>query len=159
MATLSRLNIDLICNSAQFRKELDKAVMRSKRFRKNVQNDFTKAGKAITVVSTAIAGLAGRETIRAADEMTNLRNRMFALTRSSEETTIAMRDIIKISKLTRTDIRSTGDVYTKMAIATAELGVNQEELAKATAAVNNSFLLSGASATEANNSARQLAQG
>lgn len=159
MATLSRLSVDLVANSAGFRKELDKASKRTSRFSKKAQNDFRRVTTAVVAMTGAVAGLAGREVVQAADSMTNLRNRMFALTESTEDTAIAMRDIKTIARLTRSDIKATGDVYTKMAIATKDLGVNQEELAKATAAVNNTFLLSGASSIEAANSARQLAQG
>lgn len=159
MSTLARLSVDLVANSAGFRKELDKASKRTGKFSRKAQADFKRVATAVVALTGAVAGLAGREIVQAADSMTNLRNRMFALTESSEKTAIAMRDIKKIAKLTRSDIKSTGDVYTKMAIATKDLGVNQEELAKATAAVNNTFLLSGASSMEAANSARQLAQG
>ena len=159
MATLSRLSVDLVANSAGFRKELDKASKKTSRFSKKAASDFKRVGTAVAAMTGAVAGLAGREMVQAADAMTNLRNRMFALTESSEKTAIAMRDIKTIAKLTRSDLKATGDVYTKMAIATKDLGVNQEELAKATAAVNNTFLLSGASSMEAANSARQLAQG
>lgn len=159
MATLSRLSVDLVANSAGFRKELDKASKRTSQFSKKASRDFNRVSTAVVAMTGAVAGLAGREIVQAADSMTNLRNRMFALTESSEKTAIAMRDIKTIAKLTRSDLKATGDVYTKMAIATKDLGVNQEELAKATAAVNNTFLLSGASSMEAANSARQLAQG
>lgn len=159
MATLARLSVDLVANSAGFRKDLDKASKRTSRFSRKAQADFKRVAVAVVALGGAVASLAGREVVQAADSMTNLRNRMFALTESTEKTAIAMRDIKKIARLTRSDISSTGDVYTKMAIATKDLGVNQEELAKATAAVNNTFLLSGASSMEAANSARQLAQG
>lgn len=158
-AAVAKLAVELSANDAGFRKTIDDATKRTKKFGKQGKREFEKVAKAAMVLTGAIAALAGREMVRAADSMTNLSNRMFALTESAEKTAIAMRDIKTIAKLTRSDIQSTGDVYTKMAIATKDLGVNQEELAKATAAVNNTFLLSGTSSIEAANSARQLAQG
>lgn len=159
MATLSRLSVDLVANSAGFRKELDKAGKSTQRFKRNSKKAFKEIAKAVSMMAGAMAVAAGGAMIKVADQMQNLRNRMFALTKDTRKTEIAMRDIATIARVTRSDIAATGDVYTKMAIATQDLGVNQEELAKATAAVNNTFLLSGASTMEAANSARQLAQG
>jgi len=159
MATLARLSVDLVANSGGYRKELDKAGRATARFKKRANKAFREITKAVGLMAGAMA-LAGAGTmIKLADQMQNLKNRMFALTKDTKKTAIAMRDIATIARVTRSDIAATGDVYTKMAIATADLGINQEELAKATAAVNNTFLLSGASTLEAANSARQLAQG
>ena len=156
---LARLAVFLTCNSAGFRKEIDKAGKKTTMFSKKAQKDFAKITKVVITATTAMAALAGREMVRAADQMTNLRNRMFALTESSKKTAIAMRDIVAIASVTRSDIKATGDIYTKMAIATKDMAISQEDLAMATATVNNSFILSGTSAYEAANSARQLAQG
>lgn len=158
MATLSRLSIDLVANSASFRKDLDKASRSSQRFSKKAQQDFNRVAMAAAAVSGAVVAMSA-SMVRASDELQNVRNRMFALTKSADATAIAMKDIAQIAKVSRSDIASVGDVYTKMSVATKGLGYNQEQLAQATAAVSNSFLLSGASSQEAANSARQLAQG
>lgn len=159
MATLARLSVDLVANSGGYRKELDKAGKATARFKKRSQKAFKEITKAVGLMAGAMALAGAGAMITLADQMQNLKNRMFALTKDTRKTAIAMRDIATIARVTRSDIAATGDVYTKMAIATADLGINQEELAKATAAVNNTFLLSGASTMEAANSARQLAQG
>ena len=159
MATLSRLAIDLVANSASFRKDLDKAGKKANNFSNKARKDFGRVAAAVSALGIAVAGLAGTEMVQASDAMQNLRNRMFALTKSAEQTEIAMKDIAIIARLSRADLASVGDVYTKISMATQGLGFNQEELAKATASVSNTFLLSGASASEAANSARQLAQG
>ena len=159
MATLSRLAVDLVANSASFRKDLDKAGKKANGFSRKAKKDFGRVTAAVAALGVAVGALAGTEIVKASDALQNLRNRMFALTKSAEQTEIAMKDIAIIARISRSDIASVGDVYTKMSMATQGLGYNQEELAKATAAVSNSFLLSGASASEAANSARQLAQG
>jgi len=159
MSTLARLSVDLVANSAGYRKELDKAGKATARFKRRAAKQFKEITKAVGLMAGAMALAGGGAMIALADQMQNLKNRMFALTKDTRKTAIAMRDIATIARVTRSDIAATGDVYTKMAIATADLGINQEELAKATAAVNNTFLLSGASTMEAANSARQLAQG
>ncbi len=159
MSTLARLSVDLVANSAGYRKELDKAGKATARFKRRAAKQFNEITKAVGLMAGAMALAGGGAMIALADQMQNLKNRMFALTKDTRKTAIAMRDIATIARVTRSDIAATGDVYTKMAIATADLGINQEELAKATAAVNNTFLLSGASSMEAANSARQLAQG
>jgi len=93
------------------------------------------------------------------DSITDLRNRLNSFNESAAQTENEMDMLMRVSMLTRQSFDSTGVVFTRMKQATAGLGYESEQLAKATATVAATFKLSGTSAYEANNSARQLAQG
>jgi tape measure domain-containing protein len=106
-----------------------------------------------------IAAFGVRELVRAGDTFVNLQNRMGALTGSAEGTANAMAHMKRIANESRSDFDSVGDLFAKITFATKEMGLSQQEVADATQTVANTFIISGASAIEASNASRQLAQG
>jgi tape measure domain-containing protein len=91
--------------------------------------------------------------------MTNLRNKMKATFETSNEVAIGMNQIRAIAKASRSDLSSVGTLYQRIAVSTKHLGTTQKEVAQVTEVITNSFLMSGTTASEAANSARQFAQG
>jgi tape measure domain-containing protein len=65
----------------------------------------------------------------------------------------------RIALESRSDFDAVGDLFAKITFATKEMGLSQQEVADATQTVANTFIISGASAIEAANASRQLAQG
>ena len=65
----------------------------------------------------------------------------------------------RIALESRSDFDAVGDLFAKITFATKEMGLSQQEVADATPTVANTFIISGASAIEAANASRQLAQG
>jgi tape measure domain-containing protein len=106
-----------------------------------------------------IAAFGVRELVRAGDTFVNLQNRMGALTGTAEGTANAMAHMKRIANESRSDFDSVGDLFAKITFATKEMGLSQQEVADATQTVANTFIISGASAIEASNASRQLAQG
>jgi len=106
-----------------------------------------------------IAAFGVREIIRAGDTFVNVQNRMMALSGSAEKTAGAMAHMKRIANESRSDFDAIGTLFTRLTIATQELGVSQNDIAKATQTVANTFVIAGAESSEAANSARQLAQG
>tara|TARA_B100000963_G_scaffold216298_1_gene188650 strand:- start:7059 stop:8747 length:1689 start_codon:yes stop_codon:yes gene_type:complete len=106
-----------------------------------------------------IAAFSVRELVRAGDSFVNIQNRMQALTGSTEQTADAMANIKRIANESRSDFDAVGTLFTRLTIATQDLGVAQRDIAKATQTVANTFVIAGAETSEAANSARQLAQG
>ena len=106
-----------------------------------------------------IAAFGVREIIRAGDTFVNVQNRMMALSGSAEKTADAMAHMKRIANESRSDFDAIGTLFTRLTIATQELGVSQNDIAKATQTVANTFVIAGAESSEAANSARQLAQG
>jgi tape measure domain-containing protein len=109
--------------------------------------------------NTLVAAFGVRELVRAGDTFVNLQNRMGALTGSAEGTANAMAHMKRIANESRSDFDSVGDLFAKITFATKAMGLSQQEVADATQTVANTFIISGASAVEASNASRQLAQG
>nr|BAR29368.1 structural phage protein [uncultured Mediterranean phage uvMED] len=127
-----------------------------KKFRGDV--DSTKNAIA-NLRNQIIAAFGVREIIRAGDTFVNVQNRMMALSGSAEKTADAMAHMKRIANESRSDFDAIGTLFTRLTIATQELGVSQNDIAKATQTVANTFVIAGAESSEAANSARQLAQG
>jgi len=91
--------------------------------------------------------------------MIGVKNRMDAFTGSAEETAIAMNHMRRIALESRSDFDAVAMLFTRLSLATEHLGATQKDVADATQMVANTFIIAGSHAQEANNSARQLAQG
>lgn len=107
-----------------------------------------------------VAAYAGvREIQRLADTYTNLQNRLRQVTTGTENLSTVTNKLFDIANRTRTAYEGTANLYARVALATKELGVSQQELLTFTERVNQAIILSGASAIEANNGLIQLSQG
>jgi tape measure domain-containing protein len=109
--------------------------------------------------NTIVAAFSGRELVQAANVMIGVKNRMDAFTGSAEETAKAMAHMKRIALESRSDFDAVAMLFTRLSLATEHLGATQDDVAKATQMVANTFIIAGSHAQEANNSARQLAQG
>ena len=90
--------------------------------------------------------------------MVNLRNKMGATFDTTREVANGMLNV-RIAKESRSELDAVGTLYQRIAVSTKSLGTTQEDVAKVTQVVANSFLMSGTTTSEATNSARQFAQG
>jgi len=128
---------------------------------------FNKFKKDVNATNNAIKNLRNqliaafgvREIVRAGDAFVNIQNRMMALTGSAEETAKAMAHIKRIANESGSDFAAVGALFTRLGMATKNFGISQQAVADAVQTVANTFVISGAEASEAANSARQLAQG
>lgn len=112
-----------------------------------------------TLRNTIVAAFSTREIVLAANVMIGVENRMNALTGSAAETAMAMDHMRRIASDSRSDFDAVAMLFTRLALATEHLGATQQDVADATQTVANTFIIAGSHAQEANNSARQLAQG
>lgn len=134
----------------------DKSKGAINKFQKNIDktNNTLK-----NLRNTIVAAFSVREIVNAANVMIGVENRMNALTGSAEKTGIAMDHMRRIAADSRSDFDAVAMLYTRLALATEHLGATQRDVADATQTVANTFIIAGSHAQEANNSARQLAQG
>lgn len=159
-AVLRTLAVRISANTAQFRKDIDKVDKRFRRFSSGMRREAMMfQGQMAALGATVATGFGVAEVARAADEMVNLRNKMGATFDTTREVANGMLDIKRIAKESRSELDSVGTLYQRIAISTKSLGTSQEDVAKVTQVVANSFLMSGTTASEAANSARQFAQG
>ena len=131
---------------------------------KKAFNSFSKSTKQAndslkTLRNTIIGAFSVREIVQAGNVMIGVRNRMQAFTGSVEETSKAMDHMKRIAIESRSDFDAVAMLFTRLSLATEHLGATQLDVAKATQMVANTFIIAGSHAQEANNSARQLAQG
>jgi len=162
MATsvLRTLAVRLNMNSASFRKDVDKIDKRMNRLSTNMRRQANMfSGSIAQMGMTLAAGFGANQMVEAADTMTNLRNKMGATFDSAEDVAHGMMEIKRIAKESRSDIDAIGILYSRLTMASKNLKTSQEEIAAVTQVVANSFVISGTSASEANNSTRQFIQG
>ena len=143
-----KYQIDLLANNKS-----GAALKKFKGDINSVHNQVTRLG------ATIAAAFGTREIVQAANVMVGVENRMNALTGSATETAKAMDSMKRIAMESRSDFDSVAMLFTRLALATEHLGTTQEQLADATQMVANTFIIAGSHTQEANNSARQLAQG
>jgi len=162
MATsvLRTLALRLRLNSAQFQKDIGKVDRRMKKLSGSMRRSANMFNSQLGALGATFAtGFGLGELKNAADTMVNLRNKMNATYETSQEVAQGMLDIKRVARESRSDLDSVGTLYQRIAVSTKNMGATQEEVAAITQVVSNSFLLSGTTASEAANSARQFAQG
>lgn len=93
-----------------------------------------------------------------ADHWVLISSRIKLVTDSTEEHAAALHELFRISNETRNDLSASAALYQRMAIVSDELGVSQRDILNVIESVNNGLLVSGATAVEAAQSVRQLAQ-
>ena len=144
-------------------KKLDSAAAKTERETKNLTRATDQMSGAYrglrTVLATVGAGLLVRELVQASDTYTELRSQIKLVTDSQEELNAVFAESYELANDTRGSLEGTVQLYTKLARSTEELGLANDELFTITKAVNQSFVVSGASAQEAEGAIRQLAQG
>ena len=134
----------------------DKSAKAVNSFKKNI-NSTNQALASLR--NTIVTAFGVREIVNAANVMIGVENRMNALTGSAAETAKAMDHMRRIAIESRSDFDAVAMLFTRLSLATEHLGATQDDVAKATQMVANTFIIAGSHAQEANNSARQLAQG
>ena len=133
---------------------------------RNIEGIGRSADRAVTPLSGLKSLLAGLVTasavasvVRMADEYTNLQNRLRLVTSDTANLKKVTAELLAVSNQTRSDFTATGELYSRLASSTKELGLSQRQLLNFTKQVNQAIVLSGASAQEAAGGLRQLAQG
>lgn len=122
-----------------------------------------KAGSGVQLLQRALAGLAVGSALtflqRQADLYTNIQNRLKLVTSGTEELSAVTQKLFDVSNRTRQSYESTAGMYSRVALATRELGLSQQDLLGFTESLNQAVVLSGASAVEAEAAMIQLSQG
>jgi len=124
----------------------------------NIRTMFSPVNLLTGGIAGLIAAMGIGDVIRFSDEMKRLDNQLKLVTASDKERFALQKQLLQLSNRSYSAITTTTEIYAKMARATQELGVNEEQLLAVTRAVNQSFVISGASTQEAEGSIRQLAQ-
>ena len=162
MATsvLRTLAVRLRMNSAAFKKDIAAVDKRFKSTMNSMRRSSMQFQNQLGQIGVSLAsGFGMAAVVNAADEMTNLRNKLGATYDATHQVAIGMHDVRAIAKASRSDIAAVGTLYQRLAVSSKHLGTTQKDLAEVTEVITNTFLMSGTTASEAANSARQFAQG
>lgn len=138
----------------------DKSTRKFGKGAKSTAVDLNKLRVAAVGLVGAIGGVAAiRSIVRASDTYTELRSQLRLVTESQEELNQVYEQTFRLAQDTRQDLEGTVNLYARLARSTDTLKLSNEDLLTITRAVNQSFVISGASAEEAAGAVRQLSQG
>ena len=104
-------------------------------------------------------GLAVSQIVQLTDAYTNLQNRLRVVTNGQQELVNVTEELFQIAQRTRSSFEGSAELYSRLALATRDLGTSQKELTQFTESMNKAIILSGASGREANAGLIQLSQG
>ena len=148
--------IDVVANATGFSGTIRQVEGRLSRA-ENAANRFRR-----TVVRAFAVGVLvryARQLARVADEFSNLQNRLRTVTRTQADLNAVTERLLDVSNATRTSLQTNAELYQRLAGATTNLGLSQNELLDITKSLNQAVTLSGVTAVEAANSIRQFTQG
>lgn len=127
-------------------------------------SQFNAAANAIALTGARVGGLiaalaGGTTVISATADIQNYTARLKAATDSQGEFVVAYESLRRVAGATRSDLGETINFYTRLKLATSQLGLSQNQLAGIITTVQQSIRLSGAGAQEANAALIQFVQG
>lgn len=139
-------------------KQID-GLSRSAKQAEGATSGLTRHVKMLASAFAAYGGItAAKEILQTADAFAQMTARLALATGSTENATRAYNDLLNLVRASHSDIQSTTDLYTKMAISTKEMGLSHEGLLTVTDSVAKAMRLSGAGAAESATAIRQLGQ-
>lgn len=115
--------------------------------------DLSRAAQAVA------AAISVQQVIAYADAWTVVNNKLANSVRANEQLADVTERVFNIAQGTRTSLDATATLYSRLERATREYNVSADQLAKLTTTINQGFVISGATAEEAENAIIQLAQG
>lgn len=129
-----------------------------------------KLGKAASTVGNAFRGLSGliaglglgaaaNAIASATDRFASMQGQLKLVTSSQAELNEVYQRALGLANETGQSVEATVNLYARLARSTEELGLSQDRLFTITKAINQSFIVSGASAQEASAAILQLSQG
>ncbi|WP_150189086.1 tape measure protein [Enterobacter asburiae] len=116
-------------------------------------------GSLSRVATSLMAILSVQQVAQYADAWTTLNNKLANALRPSEQLVDVTERVFNITQQTRGSLDATASLYARLERATREYGTSADDLAKLTTIINQGFIVSGATAQEAENAIIQLSQG
>lgn len=116
-------------------------------------------GSLSRVATSLMAILSVQQVAQYADAWTTLNNKLANALRHGEQLVDVTERVFNITQQTRGSLDATASLYARLERATREYGTSADDLAKLTTIINQGFVVSGATAQEAENAIIQLSQG
>ncbi|HDR2479813.1 TPA: tape measure protein, partial [Enterobacter ludwigii] len=114
----------------------------------------------LSKVALALAtALSAQQIGEYADAWANVSNKLANSLRPNEQLIDVTERVFNITQQTRSSLEATASLYSRLERATRQYGTSADDLARLTTIINQGFVVSGASAQEAENAIIQLSQG
>ncbi|HEO9688169.1 TPA: tape measure protein [Morganella morganii subsp. morganii] len=137
---------------------------------RNMEGGFSRTTNAVNgtersmaslsrVAASLTAYLSASAIASYAEAWTVLNNKLSNSVRASESLVEVTERVFNISQDTRSSLDATATLYARLERGTRQYNTSAEDLAKLTAIINQGFIVSGATAQEAENAIIQLSQG
>lgn len=154
-------------SSTKFDRSMRDIEQSADRGERKVKSSFDRMANSSTALSsilrraavTAGAFFGGREIVQILDSAKKIESQLKLATQETGSFARAMGDVRSIATSTRTSLEETANLYATFQRNARELGITQEESARATETVTKAFRISGATAAEATGGLRQFLQG
>ncbi|WP_193147671.1 tape measure protein [Citrobacter freundii] len=111
------------------------------------------------VATSLAAALSVQQVSEYADVWATVNNKLANSLRPSEQLVDVTQRVFDITQQTRGSLDATASLYARLERATREYGTSAQDLTKLTTIINQGFVVSGATAQEAENAIIQLSQG
>lgn len=123
-------------------------------------NNTERSMLSLSKVAASLAGYLSASMVASYSEAwTELNNKLSNSVRASESLIDVTQRVFDISQATRSSLDATATLYARFERGTREYNTSAEDLAKLTSIINQGFIVSGATAQEAENAIIQLSQG
>lgn len=123
-------------------------------------NNTERSMLSLSKVAASLAGYLSASMVASYSEAwTELNNKLSNSVRASESLVDVTQRVFDISQATRSSLDATATLYARLERGTREYNTSAEDLAKLTSIINQGFIVSGATAQEAENAIIQLSQG
>ncbi|WP_368879527.1 tape measure protein [Proteus mirabilis] len=123
-------------------------------------NNAERSMLSLSKVAASLAGYLSASMVASYSEAwTELNNKLSNSVRASESLIDVTQRVFDISQATRSSLDATATLYARLERGTREYNTSAEDLAKLTSIINQGFIVSGATAQEAENAIIQLSQG
>ncbi|QNQ52299.1 tape measure protein [Serratia liquefaciens] len=156
MLTGSRRASDVL---GEMEKQSGKADASLSKLEKQAGTTGTTLGALSRVATAVTAALSFREVMAYADAWTTLNNKLANAVRENESLADVTERVFQITQATRSSLNGTATLYARLERATREYNTSATDLAKLTTIINQGFVVSGATAQEAEGAIVQLSQG
>lgn len=149
----------LISEQQKVNDRLDKMNSQFEKTGKTVDNTSKSFASLTKIAGALTAALSVSAVAQYADAWTSLNNKLANSVRSGESLVGVTERVFNITQATRSSLDATASLYARLERATREYGTSAGDLAKLTTIINQGFVVSGATAQEAENAIIQLSQG
>lgn len=123
-------------------------------------NNTERSMLSLSKVAASLAGYLSASMVASYSEAwTELNNKLSNSVRASESLIDVTQHVFDISQATRSSLDATATLYARLERGTREYNTSAADLAKLTSIINQGFIVSGATAQEAENAIIQLSQG